>query len=418
MASLARIRILSLFFHPRSHVTAVGGAEKRFIEVLRLLLERGNLEISVVESTPSLLTSFRDRLREVKPLSGFNLFVGSYGWFSIYFEWILWMVKAFASCFNIAYHRKYDLILASNNNIPNILLSYIVSRLTRTPLCVIVHHLEGLIGDEVGIIKTYYTCRYKGFGRLFSLVRVLALLTITMILRNVEACISVSASIARILAKLGVPERIIYVSGNGINLEYIDSFVALSEEKIYDAVFVGRISREKGVYNLLNVWLKIAGFRSASRLIMIGSGPEINDVKKSMSKLGLNKNVILRGPCPDSQMYAIMKASKLFVLPSIFEGWGLAVAEALACGLPVVCYDIPSLREVFGRCKSVFFVPVNDLEALRSTILSLLKRTDFNDLAEEARSYVERFSWEAVAEKDLEIIKNILGSVDSEVAWQ
>jgi glycosyltransferase involved in cell wall biosynthesis len=100
-----------------------------------------------------------------------------------------------------------------------------------------------------------------------------------------------------------------------------------------------------------------------------------------------------------------MKASRIFVFPSIFEGWGLAVAEALACGLPVVCYDIPALREIFGKCKSVFFIPIGDIERFAATVEKILGENRFHELAVTSKEFVKLFSWEKVALNDLQIIE-------------
>jgi len=58
----------------------------------------------------------------------------------------------------------------------------------------------------------------------------------------------------------------------------------------------------------------------------------------------------------------------------------LAVAEALACGLPIVCYEIPALKEVFGGCKSVFFVSQFNSKVLAEKVLQILESFDAEKL--------------------------------------
>jgi glycosyltransferase involved in cell wall biosynthesis len=113
------------------------------------------------------------------------------------------------------------------------------------------------------------------------------------------------------------------------------------------------------------------------------------------------------GPCGDDELFRLMKSSKVFILPSLFEGWGISIAEALACGLPVICYDIPAVREVFGACKSVFLVPAKNINKLTSTILEVMN-ANIKELAIFSKEYVKSFSWNAVALKDLKIIKQTL----------
>ncbi|MCD6445585.1 glycosyltransferase, partial [Candidatus Bathyarchaeota archaeon] len=100
-------------------------------------------------------------------------------------------------------------------------------------------------------------------------------------------------------------------------------------------------------------------------------------------------------------------SSKIFIFPSVFEGWGIAVAEALACGLLVIAYNIPALKENFGSCESVFLVPVGNLEKMIHTTLSLLNLTEekFKELSEVSKKHVKKFGCHRkIAEKDLEIL--------------
>jgi glycosyltransferase involved in cell wall biosynthesis len=102
-----------------------------------------------------------------------------------------------------------------------------------------------------------------------------------------------------------------------------------------------------------------------------------------------------------------MKASKVFLFPSRFEGWGLAVDEALACGLPVVCYNIPALREVFGRRNSVFFIPVGDTGRFAEAVEEVLSEDSLCELEATSKEYAKHLSWETVALNDLHIIRTM-----------
>ena len=125
--------------------------------------------------------------------------------------------------------------------------------------------------------------------------------------------------------------------------------------------------------------------------------------------MGLKDNVFVQGRCSDSELYGLLKSSKVFVFPSLFEGWGIAVAEALTCGLSAVVYDIPALREKFGGCKSVFLVPAKDVKKLSDKIMEVLSLSnrELEKLASASRDFAGSFKWECVAEKDLEAIKSL-----------
>jgi len=399
------MRIFSIFYHPSPSVSAVGGAEKRFIETLKILSKKG-VEITVLEPRPGLLARFGIRC-ETRELGG--LFSGSRGsWLSIYVEWFLWVFWACVNCLRILRGQRYDVVLAPNNTLPNLVAAHFVRFVSRLPLCVVVHHVD-VLSPFVGprFFRVYYTYRGVGFDTFASLLKSVALFAVLVFLRHSDVCIAVSNSTAEVLVRNGVPKERVYANGNGVDISYINSF-EFEGDKLYDGVFVGRVSKEKGVFDLVKAWRRVVDAKGEARLLIIGSGPDVYGVKNMVEVLGLGKNVVVRGGCSDEDMYTLMKASRVFVFPSVFEGWGLAVAEALACGLPVVCYDIPALREVFGECESVFFVPVKDVERLTCTVLDVLRASEPERLAEVSRRYVKRFDWSRVAMKDLETISLLL----------
>lgn len=395
------MRILSVFFHPSPSVSAIGGAEKRGIETMKIFQEKG-IELAVVEPDEGLLSCSGINYKIIRLPSPFH-YSGN-AWFGIYVEWILWTLRAWVRCVSIVHSGMYDLILTPNNTLPNLIPAYFAHLVSRLPLVVVTHCAELQSGDgDLDFFGVFRAYSKVGYGKFTSLLKTLAFFAILAVLRRSDACIAVSNATGKVLAKRGVPEKKIHVSGNAVDLNYIDSF-RYEGDVLYDCVFVGRVSKEKGVFSLIDAWSKIVQVRHNARLLVIGSGPEIDNVIRLVKKLDLEKNVIMKGYCSDREMYTLMKASKVFIFPSIFEAWGLAVAEALACGLPVICYDISALREVFGSCDSVFFIPAGDVDSLASTILEVLAISESVELAEKSKEYVKRFDWKHVASRDLRII--------------
>ncbi|MDH5448167.1 MAG: glycosyltransferase [Candidatus Bathyarchaeota archaeon] len=398
------MRIFSVFFHPDPSISAVGGAEKRFVETLRILKKQKEIEVTVIEPKPSLLAGFGVCCEEHEVSNPISALRG--GWPGIYVGWIVWSVRAFFRCLRIIRGQKYDVVLAPNSTVPNLIPAYFAHHVSHLPLCVVIHHIDIISTDaSPSFLTVYHTYRKTGFGKSTSFFKALAFLVILAVLRRCDVCITVSNSTARALVNNGVPEERIYVSGNGVDMKYIDSF-KFEGIKSYGGVFVGRISKEKGVFDLVAAWRKIVDVKNDAQLLFIGSGPDINAVRRTVEELGLERNIVVKGRCVDREMYTLMKASKVFVFPSSFEGWGLAVAEALACGLPVVCYDIPALREVFGKCRSVFLVPAGDFEKLAVTVLEVLNMNQTKELTEASRMCVKHLNWEMVALRDLQILNS------------
>lgn len=113
------------------------------------------------------------------------------------------------------------------------------------------------------------------------------------------------------------------------------------------------------------------------------------------------KNVISTGFIPDSDLVALYSGAKCFVLPSIHEGFGLPILEAMACATPVVCSKITPLPEVGGDA-AVYFNP-NDQNSLIGAIESILKLTEdeYQKLKQQSMGQAKKFSWEKTAKETL-----------------
>ncbi len=401
--SWTRLRILSIFFHPSSSFTALGGAEKRFIRVLEVWNEKG-VSTTVVEPSPKLTSDTWANCEtiEIRNIVGFS----GKSLLSIYLEWILWVAKACFLCPRLAKQNQYDVILSSNNTLPNLVVAHFLRLVSRRPLIVTVHHLDfPYLDRKANIASSYGVYRRVGFGVSVAFIKALTLFIMLMLLRRSDACITVSNFTADFLQRNRVDRNKIDVSGNGIDIDLISKVTA--KRKRFAAVFVGRITRDKGVFDLVKIWMQLAHDGSGRKLVIIGSGPDFMKLKEMIIESDMSSAVLLRGRCSDSELYTLMKASEVFLFPSMFEGWGLAVGEALACGLPVVCYEIPALREVFGECKSVFFIPPRNIVKFAEIVMEILDCGSFAKLAAISREYVERFSWRQVATKDLQVISDL-----------
>ncbi|WP_301676509.1 glycosyltransferase family 4 protein [Methanoculleus methanifontis] len=151
--------------------------------------------------------------------------------------------------------------------------------------------------------------------------------------------IAVSPSTARALAGLGVSGPVPVVP-NGIDLARIAAVPPAAEE--WDVIFTGRLIREKNVDVLLRALVRVREEVPDLRALIVGDGPERPALERLARDLGLDGAVTFTGFLPDyDSVVAAMKASRVFVLPSTREGFGIAALEAMACGIPVVTTDHP-----------------------------------------------------------------------------
>jgi glycosyltransferase involved in cell wall biosynthesis len=109
---------------------------------------------------------------------------------------------------------------------------------------------------------------------------------------------------------------------------------------------------------------------------MIGDGPDRAELHEKASKLGLDRYIRWFGALPQEEVFGLYTAMDVFVMPSLYEGFGLAAAEAMAVGLPVVGTRIEGLTEVIEDGLTGFLVPPADKRALAERIAYLLNNRD------------------------------------------
>lgn len=136
----------------------------------------------------------------------------------------------------------------------------------------------------------------------------------------------------------GASEASVSVIPCGVDIAAIGEVPPADTES--DILFAGRLIREKNVDMLLRALKPLTERKPRLRCHILGDGPERERLQRLAHELDLDRNVRFFGFLASAdEVYALMKASKVFALPSIREGFGLSVIEANACGLPVVTVD-------------------------------------------------------------------------------
>jgi len=205
----------------------------------------------------------------------------------------------------------------------------------------------------------------------------------------------------------GFPKEKIVVSYLGVNIKYLQNFEECLK-KTYDAVFLGRLHPSKGIFDLIKIWKSVIKTKPEFKLAVIGSGDVkiVEKFKMEIIRGKLQNNIFLLGYLSDDKAFKVLKSSKIFVFPSYEEGFGIAVAEAMAYGLPVVAWDLPVFGEVFP--KGILRIPMGEFEKFAKSILELVKNENlYKKLTTEAKEIIQHFDWDVVAERELNLIENL-----------
>nr|WP_050770008.1 glycosyltransferase family 4 protein [Desulfuromonas acetoxidans] len=162
-----------------------------------------------------------------------------------------------------------------------------------------------------------------------------------------------------------IDQQRIHVVGAGFNSALFQA--PQTDQKPTDPtqiVYVGKLSRAKGVPWLIKALQRLKQKRWHFHLIGDSKGEEKNEIIALARQLG--NSVTLHGSLKPDQLAEILKKSHLFILPSFFEGVPLVVLEALACGCRVVTTNLPGIKEVFGplTCDWLQRVELPEMETI------------------------------------------------------
>jgi len=137
-------------------------------------------------------------------------------------------------------------------------------------------------------------------------------------------------------------------------------------------LFVGRLIHAKGVNHLIRIMPEVRAAGQDTRLFILGEGPEKAALIALANSLNLGRVVTFVGERSHEDTIAFMRASDLFVLPSLTEPFGMVLVEAMSCGLPIVASKVMGIPSIVEDGTNGFLVPPADEGALAAQVLRLL----------------------------------------------
>ncbi|HPS89509.1 MAG TPA: glycosyltransferase family 4 protein [Methanosarcina vacuolata] len=224
-----------------------------------------------------------------------------------------------------------------------------------------------------------------------------------------ENNIAVSKWTKNRLERLGVPGEKIAVISNGIDLKRISGIESNwgelpvgPENKAYDIIFAGRLIKEKNVDLLIKAVALLKADFPDLRCCIVGDGPERAALVELAKRRGVCENVEFAGFQEYGALIGKIKASKVLVLPSSREGFGMVVIEAFACGVPVV-----TVKAKYNAAQGLvedgidgLIVGLEEREIAKAVAKMIGKTSKNKKTSEAALRKAENYDWE-------EIVKNV-----------
>lgn len=275
--------------------------------------------------------------------------------------------------------------------IPSGFVCNIVKPILKKPLIVSVH------GSDIVLIKHSY---FRPIGR--------------HILRAIDTC-TVNSTATRDLV-LGVfksnKEPEIIPMGVDLNLfkPFSRHFYGNNSENSPIILTVGRLDKNKGFNYLIDAMPKLIHRFPELKLIIAGDGPEKNNLLNQIKNLHLEQNVSMVGAVRNKDLPKYYNTADLFVLPSLKEGLGVVLLEAMACGTPVIGSAIGGIKDIIKDGETGLLVKPENSEDISNRIIEILSDELLRQRlsGQGVKLVKERFSWDIVVKQFIGIYEGFV----------
>jgi len=269
------------------------------------------------------------------------------------------------------------------------------------------HRLPRYLPDKVARVVTVHDLVWKHAPETMRpLSRVLDSVLMADAIQIADRVIAVSHSTAQDIKSEwpAVVDKVRVIHPGGVDLPFTADARLIADlgiDKKY-VLFVGTLEPRKNLARLLSAFAQLPEGVRAETILVIAGGKGWGgiDAHRLVADLRLSQNVILAGYVSDSVLSALYSNAHLLAMPSLYEGFGLPVVEAMSRGVPVLVSDISSLPEVAGDAG--LLVDPFDVDSIANGLLRILTDKVLHaSLANSAVASANRFSWSLAARRAL-----------------
>ena len=239
-------------------------------------------------------------------------------------------------------------------------------------------------------------------------------LVLWSVVGRAKKVISVSENTKEDLMKLmQVPEKKISVIYEGVNKNFkiIDDEEAIKEvRKKYGIIreyllYTGVWRSHKNLVNLIKAFAYMKkNDEFDGQMVITGKEDSLyNEVRAMIAELELEGDVVFTGMVPEKELPLLYNGAKVYVFPSLYEGFGLPPLEAMACGTPVAASKAASIPEVVGEDNAVFFDPYDPSDISDGVLKIWGHESLAGELREKGLARVKEFSWKKMAREVLKV---------------
>lgn len=207
----------------------------------------------------------------------------------------------------------------------------------------------------------------------------------------------------RSFVEMKVPSEKIVKVQYGVDPEH---FVPCPKrDKVFRVLFVGLIGFVKGIQYLVPAWKRLGLPKDRAELCLVGP---IQDAFRPIldQYKGWYKHL---GALAHQELSQVFSQASVFVLPSVSDGFGLAAAEAMGCGLPAICTENTGIPDVIRDEQDGYVVPIRNPQRLAERLLYLYENPSVcAEMGKSAHRRIREFTWDAYGDKIVAEYKRIL----------
>ncbi len=239
---------------------------------------------------------------------------------------------------------------------------------------------------------------HNDFGEGTGIIKYLSYINDTifnLFLKKFDKIICISEYIKRRLKEHGIEENKLTTIYNGIEQDDVGYY-----EKENYFLFVGRLVKTKGVDRLIRA---MAMANIDAEIVIAGKGPMMEKWKSLAKKYGVK--AIFPGWISEEEKIKLMKKSRAFVLPSVYESFGIVLLEAMKYGTPIIAMNTGGIPEVIGNAGMI----VNNEKEMAEALSKIYNDDDLaKKLGEKAITQVKKFSWDKIAKETFNVYEEIV----------
>lgn len=209
-----------------------------------------------------------------------------------------------------------------------------------------------------------------------------------------------------VFIKKGISVEKIFIIPNAINTDY---FKSSEEPKIYDLLFLARLSFEKHPELFIQLVKNLKSEYPNIQAVIAGTGPLYEEINSAIINSSLQQNITMLGYVPDASLVSLYSKSKIYLMFSETEGQPRSAVEAMSCGVPVILSKVGDCADIVTNGSDGFLVDnYHDINEYASNVKNILSSDEYESFSKQARLKAEtQFSYNYLTEKWENILENL-----------